>query len=81
MIGYVGWQGSGEHHKSSGLHQHPHSDHVRIHVSGNADASHRSGWALRWRAEAACGLNVGNETGMRDKTRPSAFGLLSSRHL
>lgn len=38
------------------------ADHVRTHVPENADASHRPGWALRWRAAPACGLDEMRQT-------------------
>lgn len=59
-----GWAGRQQHHSRSSLHQHPQTDHVRAHVPENADASHRPGWALRWRTGPACGLS-----GMRQTPR------------
>lgn len=47
------------------LQSHPQADHVRTHVPGNADASYRPGWAMRWRSESACGVNVARQR-MRD---------------
>lgn len=57
-----GWAGRQQHHSRSGLHQHPQADHVGTHVPENADASHRPGWALRWKTGAACGLSGMRQT-------------------
>lgn len=61
--GWMGGRAGGrQHHSRSSLHQHPQTDHVRTHVPEIAEGCHRPGWALRWRAETACGLNGMRQT-------------------